>query len=316
VQEATGGYERWLTVDVIRAFEAYVEDLSNWYIRRSRRRFWDGDEVALRTLWHALVQTLRVIAPVMPFLAEHLWQVLVREACADAPASVHLAGWPEGRDPDDELLAEVADVRRVVALGHQARQAAGFKVQQPLRALVVEGAARAEAQAAEIRDELRVKDVRFETVDSELLVKPNLPLLGPKLGRELGAVREALRAGAFEKLDGGRFRAAGHELEPDEVLVERAGKEGWAVAAEDGVTVALDTHVDEELERERRVYELIRQVNALRKESGLELSDRIALTVPERDADLLDAHADWIRSETLATSLEAGAGDAPTIAKS
>jgi isoleucyl-tRNA synthetase len=316
VQEGTGGYERWLTVDVIRAFEAYVEDLSNWYIRRSRRRFWDGDEVALRTLWHALVQTLRVIAPVMPFLAEHLWQVLVREACADAPASVHLAGWPEGRDPDDELLAEVADVRRVVALGHQARQAAGFKVQQPLRALVVEGAARAEAQAAEIRDELRVKDVRFETVDSELLVKPNLPLLGPKLGRELGAVREALRAGAFEKLDGGRFRAAGHELEPDEVLVERAGKEGWAVAAEDGVTVALDTHVDEELERERRVYELIRQVNALRKESGLELSDRIALTVPERDADLLDAHADWIRSETLATSLEAGAGDAPTIAKS
>ena len=316
VQEATGGYERWLTVDVIRAFEAYVEDLSNWYIRRSRRRFWDGDEVALRTLWHALVQTLRVIAPVMPFLAEHLWQVLVREACADAPASVHLAGWPEGRDPDDELLAEVADVRRVVALGHQARQAAGFKVQQPLRALVVEGAARAEAQAAEIRDELRVKDVRFETVDSELLVKPNLPVLGPKLGRELGAVREALRAGAFEKLDGGRFRAAGHELEPDEVLVERAGKEGWAVAAEDGVTVALDTHVDEELERERRVYELIRQVNALRKESGLQLSDRIALTVPERDADLLDAHADWIRSETLATSLEAGSGDAPTIAKS
>ena len=315
VRDATAGYERWLTVDVIHAFEAYVEDLSNWYIRRSRRRFWDGDEVALRTLWHALAQTLRVIAPVMPFLAEHLWQVLVRGACKDAPASVHLAGWPEASELDEGLLAEVADVRRVVALGHQARQAAGFKVQQPLRALVVEGAGRAEGQAAEIRDELRVKDVRFATVDSELLVKPNLPVLGPKLGRELGAVREALRGGAFEALDGGRFRVAGHLLEPDEVLVERAGKEGWAVAAEDGVTVALDTHVDEELERERRVYELIRQVNALRKESGLELSDRIALTIPERDADLLDAHADWIRAETLATSLDAGAGDAPTIAK-
>ena len=316
VRDATAGYERWLTVDVIRAFEAYVEDLSNWYIRRSRRRFWDGDEVALRTLWHALVQTSRVIAPVMPFLAEHLWQVLVRSACEDAPASIHLAGWPEEREPDDELLAEIDDVRRVVALGHQARQAAGFKVQQPLRALVVEGATRAEAQAAEIRDELRVKEVRFETVDSELLVKPNLPVLGPKLGRELGAVRDALREGAFEELDGGRFRVAGHELEPGEVLVERAGKEGWAVAAEDGVTVALDTQLDQELERERRVYELIRHVNALRKESGLELSDRIALTVPARDADLLDAHADWIRTETLATSLEAGAGDAPTIAKS
>jgi isoleucyl-tRNA synthetase len=314
VRDATAGYERWLTVDVIRAFEAYVDDLSNWYIRRSRRRFWDGDEVALRVLWHALVQTIRVIAPVMPFLAEHLWQVLVRAPCADAPASVHLAGWPRELELDEALLAEVADVRRVVALGHQARQAAGLKVQQPLRTLVVEGASLAEAQAAEVRDELRVKDVRFDAVDAELLVKPNLPVLGPKLGRELGTVREALRAGEFEELGEGRFRAAGHELGPDEVLVERAGKEGWAVAAEDGVTVALDTTVDEELDRERRVYELIRHVNALRKESGLELSDRIALTIPAGDADLLE-HADWIRAETLATSLEAAAGDAPTIAK-
>jgi len=314
VRDATAGYERWLTVDVIRAFEAYVDDLSNWYVRRSRRRFWDGDEIALRTLWHALAQTMRVIAPVMPFLSEHLWQVLVRAPCEAAPASVHLAGWPEERDLDEELLAEVADVRRVVGLGHKARQAAGFKVQQPLRALVVEGAGRAEAQAAEIRDELRVKDVHFGAVDSELLVKPNLPVLGPKLGRELGAVREALREGAFEELDRGRFRAAGHELEPDEVLVERAGKEGWAIAAEDGVTVAIDTHVDEELDRERRVYEVIRQVNTLRKQSGLELSDRISLTIPSRDADLL-VHGDWIRSETLATSLEVGRGDAATIAK-
>jgi isoleucyl-tRNA synthetase len=314
VREATAGYERWLTVDVIRAFEAYVDDLSNWYIRRSRRRFWDGDEVALRVLWHALAQTIRVIAPVMPFLAEHLWQVLVREPCTAAPASVHLAGWPGELAPDDALLAEVADVRRVVALGHQARQAAGLKVQQPLRTLVVEGASLADAQAAEVRDELRVKDVRLDAVDAELVVKPNLPVLGPKLGRELGAVREALRAGEFEDLGEGRFRAAGHELGPDEVLVERAGKEGWAVAAEDGVTVALDTHVDEELDRERRVYELIRHVNALRKESGLELSDRIALTIPAGDADLLE-HGDWIRAETLATSLEAGDGDAATIAK-
>ncbi len=315
VRDATGGYERWLTVDVIRAFEAYVDDLSNWYVRRSRRRFWDGDEVALRTLWHALAQTMRVIAPVMPFLSEHLWQVLVRDRCDTAPASVHLAGWPVEAEPDEVLLAEVADVRRVVGLGHKARQAAGFKVQQPLRALGVEGAGRAEAQAAEIRDELRVKDVRFGPVDAELRVKPNLPVLGPKLGPGLAAVRTALQAGDFEALEGGRFRAAGHELGPDEVLVERAGKEGWAVAAEDGVTVALDTHVDEELDRERRVYELIRHVNALRKQSGLELTDRISLTIPSRDADLL-VHGDWIRSETLAASLEAGADDQTTIAKS
>jgi isoleucyl-tRNA synthetase len=314
VLNATAGYERWLTVDVIRAFEAYVDDLSNWYIRRSRRRFWDGDAVALRTLWHALAQTMRVIAPVMPFLSEHLWQVLVREPCDSVPASVHLAGWPEELDPDDALLAEVADVRRVVGLGHQARQAAGFKVQQPLRTLVVEGAALDEAQAAEVRDELRVKAVRLGAVDSRLIVKPNLPVLGPKLGRELGAVRAALASGEFEELDNGGFHAAGHELGSDEVLVERAGAEGWAVAAEDGVTVALDTHVDEELERERRVYELIRRVNALRKESGLALSDRIVLTIPPRDADLL-VHTEWIKAETLAVSLEAGGEDTPAIAR-
>ncbi len=312
VRDATAGYERWLTVDVIRAFEAYVDDLSNWYIRRSRRRFWDGDELALRTLWHALAQTIRVIAPVMPFLAEHLWQVLVREACEGAPASVHLAGWPEELPPDEGLLAEVADVRRVVGLGHQARQAAGLKVQQPLRELVVEGSTLDEGQVAEVREELRVKAVRLGAVDSRLIVKPNLPVLGPKLGRELGTVRAALAAGEFEQLADGRFRAAGHELAPDEVLVERAGIEGWAVAAEDGVTVALDTAVDEELERERRVYELIRRVNALRKDSGLALSDRIELTIPEGDADLLE-HADWIKAETLAVSLQAGGGEAPTI---
>jgi isoleucyl-tRNA synthetase len=238
--------------------------------------------------------------------------VLVREPCESAPASVHLAGWPAPLDPDDALLAEVADVRRVVGLGHQARQAAGFKVQQPLRTLVVEGATLKGAQTAEVRDELRVKDVRLGAVDSELRVKPNLPVLGPKLGRELGPVRAALASGDFEELEGGRFRAGGHELGPDEVLVERAGKEGWAVAAEDGVTVALDTQLDEELVRERRVYELIRRVNTLRKDSGLAISDRIALTLPASDADLLD-HAEWIKSETLAVSLDTGGGDAPAI---
>ncbi len=93
-RDATSGYERWLTVDVTRAFEAWVDDVSNWYIRRSRRRFWDGDEVALRTLWYALVQGLRVIAPVMPFLTEHLWQVIVAGPLGEEHASVHLAGWP------------------------------------------------------------------------------------------------------------------------------------------------------------------------------------------------------------------------------
>ena len=114
VSEAEAGYEHWLTVDVTRAFEAYVDDLSNWYIRRSRRRFWEGDETAFRTLWFGLVQGLRVIAPVMPFLADHLWRSVVAAACEDAPASVFLAGWPEAGEPDWIKRQPTRD--RVVAL--------------------------------------------------------------------------------------------------------------------------------------------------------------------------------------------------------
>jgi len=304
VEEATASYESWLTVNVVRAFDSFVEDLSNWYIRRSRRRFWDGDETAFRTLWYALVQGLRVVSPVMPFLSEHVWRRLTA-ACADAPESVFLAGWPDAAAPDRALLADVADVRRVVELGRQARAAAGVKLRQPLRTLVVDGAAVAQAHVEEIADELRVKEVTFSEVDaSEVRVRPNLPVLGPKLGRELGAVRAALEAREFEELPDGGFRAAGHELGPDEVLVERRGKEGWAVAGADGVTVALDTHLDDELEREGRVYDLIHAVNTMRKEAGLELTDRVKLTIPEADADL-HAYSDWIARETLAVSVDA-----------
>jgi isoleucyl-tRNA synthetase len=157
-----------------------------------------------------------------------------------------------------------------------------------------------------------VKEVEFGHVDAELRVKPHLPALGPKLGKELGAVRAALQAGDFEELGGGRFRVAGHELEADEVLVERAGKEGWAVAADAGMTVAIDTTVDDELALEGRVYELIHRINSMRKDAGLELTDRVNLTLPESDGDLLE-HADWIARETLAVSVEVGSNPAAAI---
>jgi isoleucyl-tRNA synthetase len=313
VEEATAAYERWLTVDVIRVFESFVDDLSNWYIRCSRRRFWEGDETALRVLWHALVQSLRVVAPVLPFLSEHLWQVLVREPCPDAPDSVFLAGWPVASQPDTSALDAMADARRIVDLGRAARSTSGVKLRQPLPRLVVEGASPADDLVAIVRDELRVKDVELGHVEAALLVKPNLPVLGPKLGKELGAVRAALAAGEFEDLGDGRFRAAGHELSPDEVLVERSGRDGWAIASSDGVTVALDTAVDESLEREGRVYELIHSVNTLRKEMGLGLTDRIALRVPARYVDLLQ-HREWIMAETLAVSLEADSDDDSVVA--
>jgi isoleucyl-tRNA synthetase len=308
VAEGTTAYERWLTVDVTRALDAFVDDVSNWYIRRSRRRFWDGDEAAQRTLWYAIVQGLRVVAPLMPFLTDHLWRRLTAP-CAGAPASVHLAGWPEVPEPDSALLEEIGELRRVVELGRQARATAGVKLRQPLRTLVVDGGELARAHADEIAEELRVEEVRFGDVDaSELRVKPNLPVLGPKLGRELGVVRAALESGEFEELPDGGFRAAGHELSSDEVLVERRGKEGWAVAASDGVTVALDLHLDEGLMLRGRGYDLIHAVNTMRKEARLELTDRIRLTLPEADVALLE-HSDWIARETLAVSVEASGSE-------
>jgi isoleucyl-tRNA synthetase len=225
--------------------------------------------------------------------------------CTDAPASVHLAGWPDTAAPDQELLAEIAELRRVVELGRQARATSGVKLRQPLRVLVVEGARRATGHADEIADELRVREVSFGHVDaSELRVKPNLPVLGPKLGKELGAVRAALQEGDFEELPDGGIRVAGHDLTRDEVLVEREGKEGWAVAASDGLTVALELHLDDDLLRAGRVYDLIHSVNSMRKEQGLELTDRIKLTIPDADADLLQ-HREWIMRETLAVSVDA-----------
>src|SRR4051812_8751856 len=302
VRDAEQAYDAYMTVDVMRAYTDYVDDLSNWYIRRSRRRFWDGEPEALSTLWHALVQTLRVMSPIMPFITDHLWRNLV----PTGPESVHLAPWPDVAEPDRALLAEIVDVRRVVALAHQARATSGLKLRQPLRQLIVEGANGSSRHADEIADEVRVKNVAFDAVEAELRVKPNLPVLGPRLGKELRAVQQALQAGDFESLEGGRFRVAGHELEPGEVLVERSGRDGFAVASAEGMTVALELTLDDELLLEGRGYDLIRQVNQLRKDEGLEIVDRIVLTVPESERELVERHGVWIEHEVLAREIRIG----------
>jgi isoleucyl-tRNA synthetase len=315
VAEAEQAYEDTLTVNVVRAFEAFVDDLSNWYIRRSRRRFFDGDEAALRTLWFALVSGLRVIGPVMPFLAEELWQRLVRAPVADAPASVFLSGWPAPGEPDRALLDEMAEVRLVVELGRQARSASGLKLRQPLRRLVVQGPS-LPAHADELRDELRVKEVEFGPVEAtELRVRPNLPVLGPKLGAALAEVRRALQAGEFEQLSGGGIKVAGHELGADEVLVETVGRDGWAVASEDGVTVAVETAVDAELALEGRAYDLIHELNTLRRDGGFDLTDRVRIVVPEAWRDVLDQHGEWVAAEVLAVELTAADVPEPSIEK-
>jgi isoleucyl-tRNA synthetase len=300
VREAEAAYERYWTPALTTLFEAFVDDLSNWYIRRSRRRFWNGEPDALATLWWSVVQALRVVSPAMPFVADRVWHTIV----LDGPGSVHLSGWPQVAEPDQALLDEIAEVRSVVELGRQARAQSGIKLRQPLRRLVVQGADAVSAHAGEIAEELSVKNVEFGEVDaSELRVKPNLPVLGPKLGKELASVRAALEAGKFEELDGGGFRVNGLELTPEEVLVERHGKEGWAVAAHDGLTVALDLALDEELELEGRVRDLIHEINRLRRDQGLEVTDRIVLTLPSDQEELL-SHEAWIKEETLAVKIE------------
>jgi isoleucyl-tRNA synthetase len=303
VEDATAGYERFWTPQVTRAFEDFVEDLSNWYIRRSRRRFYSYDEAAFRTLWYALVQALRVVAPVMPFLAEALWRELVPAADA-APRSVFLAGWPEVAATlrDEELLAEIDEVRAVVELGRQVRSEENVKNRQPLRRAFVFGAESARRHAEEIAEELRVKEVAFEPGRGEdVLFKPNLPLLGPRLGKELPKVREALAEGRVEELPDGRLRVAGHELSPEEVLVEPVRRPG---AATSGVlTVELDLAIDDDLAEEGRVLDLIHTLNNLRKEQGLELTDRIVVTLP-RDHESLLAHEEWIKREVLAVRID------------
>jgi isoleucyl-tRNA synthetase len=300
--EATRAYEEFLSFRVVEAFESYMEDLSNWYIRRSRPRFYSYDEGSFGTLWWSIVQSLRVIAPLTPFLADHLWRKLVPEG---APESVHLAGWPELGEPDASVLLEMAEVRRVAELGHQARGEAGLALRQPLRRMFVRGAPGAAAHVGELASELNVKEVLFdEGPVARVQLKPNLPVLGPRLGAKLRDVSAALASGDYEELGDGRVRAAGEELGSDDVIRgERLSVDGFVMANDDVVSVALSTDLDDELRREKRVRDLIRAINQMRKEAGLEITDRIVAILPAADADLVDAHGDWIKEETLAVEL-------------
>ena len=160
-------------------------------------------------------RALRVVAPLMPFLADELWRNLVAGACEGAPDSVHLAGWPEAAEADAALLAEIAELREVVELGRQARAEAGVKLRQPLRRVRVYGSAAADGHFDEITDELRVKEVELlDEAPLRFSYKPNLRVLGPRLGGDLPAVRSALESGDFEELGDGRLRVAGPRARP------------------------------------------------------------------------------------------------------
>jgi isoleucyl-tRNA synthetase len=302
-----------MTVNVIRSFEVFLDDVSNWYVRRSRRRFWDGDDAAFATLWYALVQSLRVVSPVLPFLSEYLWRDLAAELDG-APESIFLAGWPEASERlrDRGILDEVAAGRQVAELARSARQQAGIKLRQPLRRLVVATGdpgrrALVSRQVEDLAGELRVKEVEIAESPgevAELRATPRLDLVGPRYGPNLPQLRKLLSEGSFE-LSNGTLRAGAFVLGRGEFTLAYTPREGWAVEHEDEYVVAVDTRLDDELVLEGRVYDFIHAVQRLRREAGLAITDRIVLSLPESERELL-AHEDWIKSETLATAIERG----------
>ncbi len=300
-----------------RAIESLIDDLSVWYIRGSRARFWraEGDadkDAAFRTLWYCLVQICRLVAPAMPFLAEEIWQNLVRDRADQAPNSVHLAGWPQAQQPNAAALFSMNLAQTAISLGRAARAQGNRKLRQPLREAVIatpDANARAavEALSAEIALELNVKRVRFADAVDELLeveVVPNFRVLGPKLGKDIPRVQQLLKSGDYVRV-GTTIEVGGYTLMADEVDLRTRPRAGFAVADEGGLAVAVDTALDAELEDEGLARELIHFIQGERKNAGFEIADRIfiEMVANERAQHVLDRFGDEIRHETLCTQL-------------
>jgi isoleucyl-tRNA synthetase len=324
VRDVRAALDRYDAQTAALRMEAFWDDLSTWYVRRNRSRFWKTKDeadtlAAYQTLYEALTTLVRLFAPFMPFLAEEMHQNLARRAVAGVPASVHLTEYPAVRTDriDDDLERRMRAARRVVELGRAARSQAKTKVRTPLPKLVAvfdagdrdKGALDGRDDlAAVVRDELNVKALevrdRAEGLVREI-VKPELKALGPKLGKDLPRVRAALAAGRFVRRDG-MILVEGYELAPSEVLVSHEGEAGHVVARESGLVVALDTVLTPELEAEGLARELAHKLNELRKEAGLEIADRIALRYDGAIAATVERYRDMVMEETLATSVTRG----------
>jgi isoleucyl-tRNA synthetase len=321
------------------AIAAFVDELSNWYVRVSRRRFWDGERAAFATLRHCLVETAKLLAPFIPFTADAIYSNLVGGAAHEfgsEPDSVHLTDFPSPSEAlrDPELEAGMEAARRAVELGRAARAHAKAKMRQPLRKAVVVATeaerATIERFAEIVRSELNVKELEFVTEEGELAswaVKPNFRALGPRFGRHMPQAKAAIEA-----LDAARVRdafAAGreigvqvdgteHVLSEDDLQLVMQPLDGYQVESEAGRAVALALELDEELVREGLAREVVRAVQNARKEAGLEVTDRIALALAGDDA-LLEAvrqHEAYVTGETLATSLELDGGGEGTAGES
>ena len=317
VAEATDALDAYDATGAGRAIEAFIDDLSNWYVRRSRRRFWDGDPAAFATLRECLLGTAKLLAPFTPFVADEIYD------CLDGTEpSVHLCDFPAAGTRDMPLELAMATARECVRLGLAARMAEKLRLRQPLREAIVV-AAGAEREAIErladvVRDELNVKSLRFVAAADELgsyELRPNYRALGPRFGSSMPQVAAAVAAlepdvAAAALRDGGTLAisVAGHdhELGPDDVMLALNPLQGYALAREGSHAVALGTEIDAELWREGMAREIVHAVQGARKDAGLQVEDRIELRLGGDD-DLLDAareHADYVGTETLAVKLE------------
>jgi isoleucyl-tRNA synthetase len=315
-----------------RLLAQFVDDLSNWYVRRSRRRFWDGDPAALGTLHEVLDGLTRLMAPFTPFVTEEVWTRAVLPGLGgDAADSVHLASWPavDAEARDDALVAQMDLVRRLVELGRSARTSAKVRTRQPLARAVVAApgwSALPRDLVAEVADELNVTELVELSAVGELVdvsVKVDFRAVGRRLGKQVQAVAQAVAAADPAELTSA-YRAGTATvtvdgvpvaLEEGDLVVTESPREGWTVASGAGLTVALDLTLTAELERAGLVREAVRLIQEARKNSGLDVSDRIELwwTADGAMGQALTEHADQVAGEVLATAVhpdEPGAGPA------
>jgi isoleucyl-tRNA synthetase len=326
VTEELEGYDAFAAG---RAIAEFVDELSNWYVRRSRRRFWkseaDADKIAAYlTLNECLVTLSQLLAPFTPFLAEEIYQNLVAERLPGMPESVHLVDWPEADEAliDEDLSFRMATARQVVNLGRAARNAAQIKTRQPVAVAVVAAGDREQAAvqslAAVVAEELNVKSLEYVASASELVsyvVKPNYRTLGPKFGKNMPAVAAAIAAlpadETGDRVSAGRtvmvtVEGREYEFSPEDFVLEVHEREGFKVEREGHIAVAISTVLTPELLQEGLARELVHHVQNTRKTADFEIDDRIVLRVtgPVEVVDMLAVHGEWVKKETLALDLE------------
>ena len=311
--------------ETTKALQAFVDDMSNWYVRRSRQRFWakgmEQDKInAYMTLYTALVTFIKASAPMIQFMTEDIYQNLVKSVNTDAPESIHLCDFPAVDEAmiDEKLEQDMGEVLDIVVLGRAARNASGIKNRQPIGQMFVNGeAALTDYYKQIIEGELNVKDVIFKDDVSDLTdytFKPQMRILGPKYGKDLGKIRNILAnlngSAAKKELDANGFLTielndGKINLLPEELLIDMSQKEGYVSQADHGVTVVLDTNLTPALLEEGFVREIISKVQTMRKEAGFEVTDHITVYEEGNDKikEVMTKYTDEIKNDVLADDM-------------